>query len=331
MDWGNIAFNTPRTIPLRKPRKIHLVIHPSLSAEDLTERIKKAGPVETDRIKISNIMQAKLIGSSFTITPITPETQPVSKTHATEWKWEVAPQKPGIQSLYLTINAMVTVGQNERPRPIKTFDREIQVQVTGMQQATLFLIKNWVWVVAGLLVTAAATFFFTRTLRRRSLTSRVARAPLSAADEPVDIFISYSSKDRNEVLPMVERLRQEGLKVWIDQGGIDGALLWGQEIVDAITRCRVVLVMGSSSSFSSPNVVKEICLASEQQKPILPVHLEPVEVPKSISYPLAGIQHIEIFRGDREQNMGAILRSLHRLGVRGDSQEGEDVQNGDAS
>ena len=55
-------------------------------------------------------------------------------------------------------------------------------------------------------------------------------------------------------------------------------------------------------------------LASERKGHILPVHLEPTTIPLSLKYPLAGIQHIEFYQGDPDDNLKAILRSLERPG-----------------
>ena len=73
-----------------------------------------------------------------------------------------------------------------------------------------------------------------------------------------------------------------GVGVWIDEGGIHGASLWGQEIVDAIESARVMVLMLSDASISSDNVVKELSIASEDKKPILPVYLHQAEIPKSM-------------------------------------------------
>lgn len=130
-----------------------------------------------------------------------------------------------------------------------------------------------------------------------------------------EVFISYSSKDRERVFQLVQRFREAGVSVWIDQGNIDGALLWGQEIVDAIESCKVLILFASSESVNSHNVFKEVALASENNKSILPLYLERVVIPKAMRYQLAGIQHIELFRGNDRDNFEAILRSLVRLGV----------------
>lgn len=131
-----------------------------------------------------------------------------------------------------------------------------------------------------------------------------------------EVFISYAGSDRERVTPIVQDLRNAGVSAWIDQGGIDGALLWGQEIVEAIDNCKVMILMVSQASVESFNVVKEVALASEGRKHILPLHLEPTEIPATMRYQLAGIQHIELFRGDEKDIFSAILRSLGRLGVK---------------
>jgi TolB-like protein len=130
-----------------------------------------------------------------------------------------------------------------------------------------------------------------------------------------DVFISYSRQDRDKVLAITRRLEDAGIAVWIDQGGIDGATYWGQEIVRAIEDSKMLLLMASQNSIGSENVAKEVMLNSEKKRPILPIHLEPITIPDVLKYQLAGIQHIEYFRGDEEENFKTILRALQRAGI----------------
>ena len=130
-----------------------------------------------------------------------------------------------------------------------------------------------------------------------------------------DVFISYSSRDRDRVTPIVKELEAHGISVWFDQEGIEGADLWRSEIVNGIEGCKVLVLMGSTSAVASENVVKEVSLASEKKKRILPVYLEPVGVPATLEYQLAGVHHIAFHQGDPKVNLHRILRSLHRVGV----------------
>ena len=129
-------------------------------------------------------------------------------------------------------------------------------------------------------------------------------------------MVSYSSKDRPQVLQLVQRLRAAGVAAWIDHGGIDGAQRWGEEIVNAIEACKTVILMDSQSSVQSDNIAKEVALAWESGKHFLALYLDDAKIPKSMQYQLAGIQHIRLFDGDFEAKFVSVLRSLMRLNVR---------------
>ena len=133
--------------------------------------------------------------------------------------------------------------------------------------------------------------------------------------EPEDVFVSYSRLDNDKVQALTSKLRSAGVGLWMDVRNIDGAAMWGEEIVNAVAKSKVLLLLVSKSSVTSQNVVKEVLLASEHKGHILPVDLEPTEIPGSLRYALAGIQHIEYFRGDPDEAMKSVLRSLERLGV----------------
>jgi TolB-like protein/tetratricopeptide (TPR) repeat protein len=130
-----------------------------------------------------------------------------------------------------------------------------------------------------------------------------------------EVCISYSSRDRDRILRIAEQLRGAGVSVWLDQGGIDAAALWSAEIVKAIDGCKVLLLALSASAAESANVVKEVSLALDRKKHILPVNLEPVEVPVALRYPLAGIQHVDLFGARADENFDTVVRALARLGV----------------
>ena len=130
-----------------------------------------------------------------------------------------------------------------------------------------------------------------------------------------EVFISYASKDRKRILDLVDRLESAEVSVWIDQMSIEGATMWSQEIVSAIRNCKVLILAISGNSADSKNVVKELALASEGHKNILPVYLESAEIPESMAYQLAGIQRVEFFKGDEEVGKQSVIRALSRLGV----------------
>ena len=130
-----------------------------------------------------------------------------------------------------------------------------------------------------------------------------------------EVFISYAAKDRERVAKLVEGLQQAGVSVWIDMAGIEVAAMWSKEIVSAIRECKVLLLSISPQSTESENVVKELALASERKKPIIPIYLEPAEIPETMEYQLAGIQRVEFYEGREEIALQAVIRALAKLGV----------------
>ncbi len=127
------------------------------------------------------------------------------------------------------------------------------------------------------------------------------------------VFISYSRRDGLTVLSYVNALREKGIHTWIDQTGIGGASEWSAEIVNAIGTAELVIVMFSRSSVESRNVAREVSLAAEEGKRLLPVFLEKTSIPSSFRYHLAGIQRIEAAGKDVDTVTNEIIRAIEAL------------------
>jgi adenylate cyclase len=130
-----------------------------------------------------------------------------------------------------------------------------------------------------------------------------------------DIFISYSRKDTEAAKLLAELLGANGYDVWIDVKGIHAATAWSREIVEAIDSCKVFIVLLSTNSLASPNVTKEVSLASESRKTIFPIDVEKIELTVDLRYQLAGIQRVSI------HDKADIISGLDRLNIKGTAPE----------
>ena len=137
-----------------------------------------------------------------------------------------------------------------------------------------------------------------------------------------DVFISYSRENQQEVIKLVEYLRAQGLAVWMDETDIHGATLWTKEIVEAIRACDLFILAISRHSTDSKNVVKELALASEREKIILPIYLEQCDIPETMEYQLAGIQNIALYTLEKSKAYEFVHQTIRRLGV-GQAQQDE--------
>jgi prepilin-type N-terminal cleavage/methylation domain-containing protein len=146
---GNIAFSVSTVMILNRAEDVHLLLSPSMSIEELEKRLvetlRRETQVEGMQIRIAPRMEARLSGTNFSILGLTPEVQPVAWNQPTEWRWEVRPTEPGSQALHLTLTALLQIEGKDSMRAIRTFDRDIQVQVTWPQRISGFVAENWQW------------------------------------------------------------------------------------------------------------------------------------------------------------------------------------------
>lgn len=139
--------------------------------------------------------------------------------------------------------------------------------------------------------------------------------PKGNAAEP-DVFISYASRDREQVGEIVRLLESAGVSVWRDKERILGGESYGPRIVHAIKHSRVMVLMCTNASIRSRNVNVELHLAWNYCRPLLPLHLEPVSYTEQVEYWLVGPQWIEVLDRPQEQWLLRVLQSLAAIGVK---------------
>jgi|LakMenE01Jun11ns_1017448.scaffolds.fasta_scaffold9847345_2 hypothetical protein len=128
----------------------------------------------------------------------------------------------------------------------------------------------------------------------------------------VRIFISYSRRDAPFALGLQARLSNQGLGAWLDSEKLQTGQRWREEIVHAIAGCDYFVLVLSSRSIQSENVVKELSLAESSSKPILPLMIEPVEIPDSMKYQLAGLQFVSIDCSAQDDGLEALIEPFFK-------------------
>jgi TIR domain len=126
------------------------------------------------------------------------------------------------------------------------------------------------------------------------------------------VFLSYSSRDTDLVKRLIASLNKAGHTVWVDRREIAGGARWPGEIVDAIEAAAAVLVALSPAAMDSEHVRKELALAVDATKLILPVWIERTTVSKKLKYYLADVQQIDL-ASDFEAGLQAVLSALEPI------------------
>ena len=152
LEWGNIAFDTPKKLKYGESKVVRLLLSPNKSRYELWSLMKNHAQAELARIQVSNRMEADLSGQGFKIEALVPEEQAVYGDKATYWKWEVTPTKDGDQTLHLAISAIINVSDNQVPLVVQTFSKIIKVEISPAQRVSIFVSSNWQWMWASILI-----------------------------------------------------------------------------------------------------------------------------------------------------------------------------------
>lgn len=309
---GELAFNVPEGLRVDQTQVLQLVVSFGRKEGGVAGEVTEPGRVETAPTKVASLMQAHLTGSDgIEIVAVTPEEQVMSRRESTEWRWNVTPKTAGRHRLQLAVSAVVRVESSEKRRTLKVYSRQIEVVADRSLRNNLLLAGLALALVGGSIAAL---------VRRRRTHARVAAhvrraqgAVATDSTEPIDLFVSYSRQDLAIVQPIVSALEKGGLRVWLDVHGIEGATQWAEQIAHGMRRTQAVVLMCSPRAFASEFVGREIALAVEEGKPIIPVELEPASAPTSLRLHLAGLQRISADAAAPENTAAAIERALRRL------------------
>ena len=66
-----------------------------------------------------------------------------------------------------------------------------------------------------------------------------------------DVFLSYSAKNKQVVHALAERLKHDGLRVWLDEWEIHPGDMIGLKIAEGVERSRTLLMCMSRAYFDS--------------------------------------------------------------------------------
>jgi TIR domain len=114
-----------------------------------------------------------------------------------------------------------------------------------------------------------------------------------------DLFISYSQPDRDCAFELTHHLEASGFTVWIAPRDVSPAAEWAAEIIDAISAAKVMVLVFSSSSNTSPQVRREVERAVHKDLRILPFRIEDVLPSRSLEYFLSSQHWLDGFPAPR--------------------------------
>jgi hypothetical protein len=109
------------------------------------------------------------------------------------------------------------------------------------------------------------------------------------------LFVSHVTEDRAAASQVVEELERRGVRCWIAPRNVRPGMPFDDDIADAIESCRAMLLIFSSRCNESEYIRREITVAGNASKRIIPFRIENAEPKRGLSVRLADLHWIDAF------------------------------------
>jgi len=119
-------------------------------------------------------------------------------------------------------------------------------------------------------------------------------------------FISHSTEDRAQASVFAHDLESHGILSWLAYRDVKAGADYAQSIVEAIETCSMFVILLSPSSTASEHCLRELALALDSRRSVVPVWLEPHDLPGGFRYRLSTLQVTEF------ENAASIIADLLR-------------------
>jgi TolB-like protein len=130
-----------------------------------------------------------------------------------------------------------------------------------------------------------------------------------------DVFISYSSLDKTAADTVCSILEQNSISCWIAPRDITPGLDFAEAIIDGIKSSKLFILVYSSNSNNSKQVIREVDRAIHTGLPVINLRLEDVPLSKQLEYYLSSVHWLDAVTPPLEKHiltLSGVVKSLLR-------------------
>jgi hypothetical protein len=130
---------------------------------------------------------------------------------------------------------------------------------------------------------------------------------------PHDVFISHSSKDKLAADALCAALENARIRCWIAPRDVLPGRPFPGEITRAIEQCKIVVLVFSSSSNCSEDVLREMQLAAKNRCHIINFRIENVQISEDLDYYLSVPHWLDALTPPMERCHAQLIQSVRAL------------------
>lgn len=124
------------------------------------------------------------------------------------------------------------------------------------------------------------------------------------------LFVSHVSEDRSAAIAIVEELERRGVRCWIAPRNVRPGKPFDDEIADAIETSRAMLLIFSEHCNESEYIRREVTVAGESQKVVIPFRIENAQPKHGLRVRLSDLHWIDGF-ASRERAIDELVKTFH--------------------
>src|ERR1700731_4628745 len=123
------------------------------------------------------------------------------------------------------------------------------------------------------------------------------------------ISVSHVSEDRSAAMQIVDELERRGVSCWIAPRDVGPGKPFDDEIADAIDASRAMLLIFSERCNESEYIRREVTVAGESQKIIIPFRIENAQPKRGLRVRLSDLHWIDGFVA-RERAIDELVKTF---------------------
>lgn len=137
-----------------------------------------------------------------------------------------------------------------------------------------------------------------------------------------DVFISYSRLDEHTAEAVCVALEAAGIGCWIAPRDIPAGRSWKRDIVEAIRGAKVIVLVLSKEANGSAQVQREIDIAFEAGRPIIPFRIEDVEIAEDLYYCIGSRHWLDALTPPLDRHLPRLVAAAAGLTIMEPPQDG---------
>jgi len=118
-----------------------------------------------------------------------------------------------------------------------------------------------------------------------------------------DVFISYSSMDKETADAVCSMLEQNGISCWMAPRNITPGIPFAEAIIDGIKSSKVFVLVYTSNSNNSTQVIREVDRAVHHGLSVINLRLEDVPLSKQLEYYISSVHWMDAMTSPLEKHL----------------------------